>query len=130
MKETDMSQRYRKFKRTWGTYYAYDNVTGNSVNQQPKCGLATEEFQGLKMLPPHVLDRHPGLRHVDIKVLRFQPRGPRVLNDLRSPQETPEDLIKLVFPHPWRTSDFTFPAPLEPHPCLSDEVVPFGHVSR
>ena len=32
MKETDMSQRYRKFKRTWGTYYAYDNVTGNSVS--------------------------------------------------------------------------------------------------
>ena len=34
MKETDMSQRYRKFKRTWGTYYAYDNVTGNSVNHR------------------------------------------------------------------------------------------------
>ena len=27
----DMSERYRKFKRTWGTYYAYDNFTGNSV---------------------------------------------------------------------------------------------------
>ena len=32
MKETDMTQRYRKFKRTWGMYYAYDNVTGNSVS--------------------------------------------------------------------------------------------------
>jgi len=27
-----MAQRYRKFKRTWGMYYAYDNVTGNSVS--------------------------------------------------------------------------------------------------
>ena len=32
MKETDMTQRYREFKRTWGTYYVFDNVTGNSVN--------------------------------------------------------------------------------------------------
>ena len=27
-----MSQRYRKFKRGWGTYYAFDNLTGNSVS--------------------------------------------------------------------------------------------------
>ena len=27
-----MPQRYRKFKRGWGTFYAYDNVTGNSVS--------------------------------------------------------------------------------------------------
>ena len=26
-----MTQRYRKFKRSWGTWYAFDNVTGNSV---------------------------------------------------------------------------------------------------
>ncbi len=29
--EWDMTQRYRKFRRSWGTYYAYDSVTGNSV---------------------------------------------------------------------------------------------------
>lgn len=28
---TDMTQRCRKFKRSWGSYYAYDNLTGNSV---------------------------------------------------------------------------------------------------
>jgi integrase len=28
----DMSQRYRKFKRSWGTFYAFDNVTGNSIS--------------------------------------------------------------------------------------------------
>jgi len=27
-----MAQRYRKFKRGWGMYYAFDNVTGNSVS--------------------------------------------------------------------------------------------------
>jgi len=32
MMTQDMTQRYRKFKRTWGMYYAYDNVTGNSVS--------------------------------------------------------------------------------------------------
>lgn len=26
-----MMQRYRKFKRSWGTYYACDNETGNSI---------------------------------------------------------------------------------------------------
>ncbi|HAV63195.1 MAG TPA: hypothetical protein DCY13_12625, partial [Verrucomicrobiales bacterium] len=29
-------QRYRKFKRTWGTFYAYDNLTGNSVSLKTK----------------------------------------------------------------------------------------------
>jgi integrase len=32
MKVQDMTQRYRKFKRTWGMYYAFDTVTGNSVS--------------------------------------------------------------------------------------------------
>ena len=27
----EMMQRYRKFKRSWGTYYAYDSETGNSI---------------------------------------------------------------------------------------------------
>jgi hypothetical protein len=30
--KVDMPERYRKFKRMWGTYYAYDNATGNSVS--------------------------------------------------------------------------------------------------
>ena len=32
MKVQDMKQRYRKFKRAWGTWYAFDNATGNSVS--------------------------------------------------------------------------------------------------
>jgi integrase len=31
MKTQDMKERYRKFKRAWGTWYAFDNATGNSV---------------------------------------------------------------------------------------------------
>src|ERR1039458_9319491 len=32
MKAEDMTQRYRKFKRAWGMWYAFDNATGNSVS--------------------------------------------------------------------------------------------------
>jgi hypothetical protein len=32
MKVQDMTQRYRKFKRAWGMWYAFDTVTGNSVS--------------------------------------------------------------------------------------------------
>ena len=32
MKVLDMTQRYRKFKRSWGMWYAFDTVTGNSVS--------------------------------------------------------------------------------------------------
>ena len=36
MKKQDMTQRYRKFQRAWGTYYAFDTVTGNSVSLKTK----------------------------------------------------------------------------------------------
>jgi hypothetical protein len=32
MKIQDMTQRYRKFKRAWGMWYAFDTVTGNSAS--------------------------------------------------------------------------------------------------
>jgi site-specific recombinase XerD len=32
MKIQDMTQRYRKFKRAWGMWYAFDTATGNSVS--------------------------------------------------------------------------------------------------
>jgi hypothetical protein len=31
MKVQDMTQRYRKFQRSWGTWYAFDNATGKLV---------------------------------------------------------------------------------------------------
>ena len=37
MKRRDMTtQRYRKFKRAWGMYYAFDTLTGNSVSLKTK----------------------------------------------------------------------------------------------
>jgi hypothetical protein len=36
MKERDMTQRYRKFQRAWGMYYAFGTVTGNSVGLKTK----------------------------------------------------------------------------------------------
>jgi hypothetical protein len=38
----DMAQRYRKFKRNWGTYYAFDNVTGNSVSLKTRLRVEAE----------------------------------------------------------------------------------------
>jgi hypothetical protein len=32
MKTQDMTQRYRKFKRAWGMWYAFDTATGNSLS--------------------------------------------------------------------------------------------------
>lgn len=37
-----MTQRYRKFKRSWGMWYAYDNVTGNSVSLKTRVKAEAE----------------------------------------------------------------------------------------
>ena len=57
MKETDMSQRYRKFKRTWGTYYAYDNVTGNSVSLKTRVKAEADQ----KVNAMNETERQPGI---------------------------------------------------------------------
>ena len=36
MKAQDMTQRYRKFKRAWGMWCAFDNVTANSVSRKTR----------------------------------------------------------------------------------------------
>jgi len=43
MKMQDMTQRYRKFKRAWGMWYAFDTVTGNSVSFKTR--VKTEAVQ-------------------------------------------------------------------------------------
>jgi integrase len=43
MKTQDMTQRYRKFKRTWGMYYAFDNATGNSVSLKTRVKTEAEQ---------------------------------------------------------------------------------------
>jgi integrase len=42
MKVVDMTQRYRKFKRSWGMWYAFDNVTGNSVSLKTRVKAEAE----------------------------------------------------------------------------------------
>jgi hypothetical protein len=43
MKAQDMTQRYRKFKRAWGMWYAFDNVTGNSVSLKTRVRTEAEQ---------------------------------------------------------------------------------------
>jgi hypothetical protein len=43
MKALDMTQRYRKFKRSWGTWYAFDNTTGNSVSLNTRVKSEAEQ---------------------------------------------------------------------------------------
>ena len=43
MKVQDMTQRYRKFKRAWGMYYAFDTVTGNSVSLKTRVKIEAQQ---------------------------------------------------------------------------------------
>ena len=42
MKAQDMTQRYRKFKRSWGMWYALDTAMGNSVSLKTRVADANE----------------------------------------------------------------------------------------
>jgi hypothetical protein len=44
MKMQDMTQRYRKFKRSWGMWYAFDTVTGNSVSLKTRVKSEAEQM--------------------------------------------------------------------------------------
>ena len=54
---TDMTQRYRKFKRSWGSYYAYDNLTGNSVTLKTRDPLEAK----LKVQAMNETERQPAI---------------------------------------------------------------------
>jgi hypothetical protein len=49
MKAQDMTQRYRKFKRTWGRYYAFDTVTGNSVSLKTRVKTEAERQPSISL---------------------------------------------------------------------------------
>jgi len=42
--KVDMTTRYLKFKRTWGTCYAYDNLTGNSASLKTRARKPISRF--------------------------------------------------------------------------------------
>jgi integrase len=52
-----MTQRYRKFKRAWGMYYAYDNLTGNSVSLKTRVKAEAEQ----KLNAMNEAERQPGI---------------------------------------------------------------------
>jgi integrase len=43
MKTQDMTQRYRKFKRAWGMWYAFDTATGNSVSLKTRVRIEADQ---------------------------------------------------------------------------------------
>ena len=52
-----MTQRYRKFKRAWGMWYAFDNVTGNSVSLKTR--VQAEAVQKVNAM--NETERQPGI---------------------------------------------------------------------
>jgi hypothetical protein len=57
MKMQDMKQRYRKFKRSWGVWYAFDNLTGNS--ESLKTREKAEAIQKVNAM--NETERQPGI---------------------------------------------------------------------
>jgi integrase len=57
MKIQDMTQRYRKFKRSWGMWYAFDNATGNSVSLKTRVKTEAEQ----KVQAMNETERQPGI---------------------------------------------------------------------
>jgi site-specific recombinase XerD len=57
MKVQDMTQRYRKFQRSWGTWYAFDNATGNSVSLKTR--TKAEAVQKINAM--NETERQPGI---------------------------------------------------------------------
>jgi integrase len=57
MKVQDMKVRYRKFKRSWGMWYAFDTVTGNSVSLKTR--VRTEAVQKVNAM--NEIEREPSI---------------------------------------------------------------------
>ena len=57
MKVQDMTQRYRKFKRSWGMWYAFDTGTGNSVSLKTR--VRAEAVQKVNAM--NETERQPGI---------------------------------------------------------------------
>jgi len=57
MKVQDMTQRYRKFQRAWGMWYAFDNATGNSVSLKTR--VKAEAVQKINAM--NEAERQPGI---------------------------------------------------------------------
>jgi len=70
-----MKVRYRKFKRSWGMWYAFDTVTGNSVSLKTR--VRTEAVQKVNAM--NEIEREPsislGLAKVYLSTVRVGDRA-------------------------------------------------------
>ena len=86
MKVLDMTPRYRKFRRAWGTWYAFDNATGNSVTLKTRA--KAEAMQKVNAM--NETQRQPGI-NLGLAKVYLNATDPKLVT--RTWQEVMENLL-------------------------------------
>ena len=86
MKVQDMTQRYRKFRRAWGTWYAFDNATGNSVSLKTRVRTEAEQ----KVNAMNETERQPGI-NLGLAKVYLNATDPKLVT--RTWQEVMENIV-------------------------------------
>ena len=100
MKAQDMTQRDRKFKRSWGMWYAFDNVTGNSVSLKTRVKAAAET----KVAAMNETERQPSIS-LGLAKVYLNATDPKLAS--RTWQEVMEHIVakkKAETKHRWETA--------------------------
>jgi hypothetical protein len=100
MKVQDMTQRYRKFKRAWGMWYAFDTVTGNSVSLKTR--VRAEAVQKVNAM--NETERQPGIS-LGLAKVYLNAADPKLAT--RTWQEVMENIVakkKDETKHRWETA--------------------------
>ena len=100
MKVLDMTQRYRKFRRAWGTWYAFDNATGNSVTLKTRVRAEAEQ----KVNAMNETERQPGI-NLGLARVYLNATDPKLVT--RTWQEVMENIVTKktgVTRHRWETA--------------------------
>jgi len=100
MKAQDMTQRYRKFKRAWGMWYAFDNVTGNSVSLKTRVKAEAEQ----KVAAMNETERQPSI-NLGLAKVYLNATDPKLAT--RTWQEVMEHIVarkKEETKHRWETA--------------------------
>ena len=87
MKVQDMTQRYRKFQRIWGTWYAFDNATGNSVSLRTRA--KAEAVQKVNAM--NETERQPGI-NLGLALVYLNATDPKLAT--RTWQDVMEDIVQ------------------------------------
>jgi site-specific recombinase XerD len=100
MKAQDMTQRYRKFKRAWGMWYAFDNMTGNSVSLKTRVKAEAEQ----KVAAMNEAERQPAI-NLGLAKVYLNATDPKLAT--RTWQEVMEHIVakkKDETKHRWETA--------------------------